>query len=77
MVPGADAMRAVDALLAKHGLATGGFIQCTHLALALQGVDRTRPTRSSSGDSLKDGHRIVGHGRPDAREKSIIGRILG
>jgi heptosyltransferase-3 len=77
MVPGADAMRAVDALLAKHGLATGAFIQVHPTSRWLFKAWTEANNAELIRRLAKDGHRIVITGAPDAREKSIIGRILG
>ena len=76
MVPGPEAMKSVDTLLAKHGLATGGFI---HMHPTSRWLFKAW-TESANTELLrrlaKDGHRVVITGAPDAREKSIIGRIL-
>jgi len=77
MVPGADAMRSVDALLAKHGLATGGFIQLHPTSRWLFKAWTEANNAELIRRLARDGHRIVVTGAPDAREKSIIGRILG
>jgi heptosyltransferase-3 len=77
MVPGADATRAVDALLAKHGLATGGFIHVHPTSRWLFKAWTEAANAELIRRLAKDGHRIVVTGAPDAREKSIIGRILG
>jgi heptosyltransferase-3 len=76
MVPGADAMRAVDALLAKHGLASGGFIQVHPTSRWLFKAWTEAANAELIRRLAKDGHRVVITGAPDAREKSIIGRIL-
>jgi heptosyltransferase-3 len=77
MVPGVDAMKAVDALLGKHGLATGGFIQVHPTSRWLFKAWTEEANAELLRRLSKDGHRVVVTGAPDAREKSIIGRILG
>ena len=76
MVPGPEAMRRVDELLARHGLATGGFV---HFHPTSRWLFKAW-TDGANAEILRrlaaDGHRIVMTAAPDAREKSIAARIL-
>ena len=76
LVPGMEAMKRVDALLAQHGLPPRGFI---HVHPTSRWLFKAWP-EAANAELLrrlqKDGHRVVITGAPDAREKSIIGRIL-
>jgi heptosyltransferase-3 len=76
MVPGDEATQAVDRLLADHGLSAGGFI---HMHPTSRWLFKAWPDDANADlvrRLVKDGHRVVITGAPDAREKSIIGRIL-
>ena len=76
MVPGPEATGRVDQLLAGHGIATRGFI---HVHPTSRWLFKAWP-EGANAELLrrlaKDGHRVVVTGAPDAREKSIVGRIL-
>ncbi len=76
MVPGREAGERVDQLLAGHGIAMRGFI---HVHPTSRWLFKAWP-EGANAELLrrlaKDGHRVVVTGAPDAREKSIIGRIL-
>jgi heptosyltransferase-3 len=76
MVPGEEAARSVDRLLAGHGLASGGFIQVHPTSRWLFKAWPEEANAELIRRLVKDGHRVVVTGAPDAREKSIIGRIL-
>jgi len=76
MVPGPEAMQRVDQLLAQHGLASGGFI---HVHPTSRWLFKAWPEEANSEflrRLVRDGHRVVVTSAPDAREKSIVGRIL-
>jgi heptosyltransferase-3 len=76
MVPGPEAGQRVDALLAAHGLAPKGFVQA-HPTSRWLFKAWTEPANAELLRALvRDGHRVVVTGAPDAREKAIIGRIL-
>jgi heptosyltransferase-3 len=76
MEPGEDARARVDALLAAAGLAPRGFI---HVHPTSRWMFKAW-TEAANAEILRrlarDGHRIVVTAAPDAREKSIMGRIL-
>jgi heptosyltransferase-3 len=75
-VPGEEAVRRVDALLASHGLAGKPFIQA-HPTSRWLFKAWTEPRNAELLRALvHDGHRVVVTGAPDAREKAIVGRIL-
>jgi heptosyltransferase-3 len=76
LVPGDDATQRVDALLAANGLAPKGFIQA-HPTSRWLFKAWTEPRNAELLRALvRDGHRVVVTGAPDAREKAIIGRVL-
>jgi heptosyltransferase-3 len=77
MVPGVEATQKVDALLATHGIAAGNFIQVHPTSRWLFKAWTEEANAQLLRRLVKDGHRVVVTGAPDAREKSIIGRILG
>jgi heptosyltransferase-3 len=77
MVPGDAAMQSVDALLAKHGLAPGGFIHVHPTSRWLFKAWKEDANAELLRRLAKDGHRVVLTSAPDAREKAIAGRILG
>jgi heptosyltransferase-3 len=76
MVPGSEAEAKVEALLAQHGLAPGGFI---HFHPTSRWLFKAW-TDERNGEILArlaaDGHRIALTAAPNAREKAIVGRIL-
>jgi heptosyltransferase III len=76
LVPGLEAMQRVDRLLSEHGLGGGGFI---HLHPTSRWLFKAWTESANTGivrRLLADGHRVVVTAAPDAREKSIVGRIL-
>jgi lipopolysaccharide heptosyltransferase III len=76
MVPGPEAERRVDALLAQHALAAGGFIHAHPTSRWLFKAWTEEANAEILRRILADGHRVVLTSAPDAREKSIVGRIL-
>ena len=76
MVPGLAAMARVDTLLASHGLATGGYIQFHPTSRWLFKAWTEEANAELIRRLARDGHRVVITGAPDAREKSIVGRIV-
>ena len=77
MEPGIDARTRVDALLAAAGLAPRGFI---HVHPTSRWLFKAWPESANAqllARLARDGHRMVVTAAPDAREKSIVGRILG
>ena len=77
MVPGPEATRAVDKLLGERGLADRGFIQVHPTSRWLFKAWPEESNAQLMRRLVMDGHRVVVTGAPDAREKAIIGRILG
>ena len=76
MVPGPEATQRVDQLLAQHGLAAGGFIHAHPTSRWLFKAWTEEANAELMRRLAQDGHRVVVTSAPDAREKSIIGRIL-
>jgi heptosyltransferase III len=76
LVPGLEAMQRVDQVLKERGIASGSFI---HFHPTSRWLFKAW-TESASSELMRrlaaDGHRIVLTAAPDAREKSIVGRIL-
>ncbi|HET7730246.1 MAG TPA: putative lipopolysaccharide heptosyltransferase III [Usitatibacter sp.] len=76
MEPGDEARARVDALLASAGLAPRGFI---HVHPTSRWLFKAW-TDASNAEIIRRlvgaGHRVVVTSAPDAREKSIVGRIL-
>jgi len=76
MVPGPEATQRVDQMLAQHGLAAGGFI---HVHPTSRWLFKAWPENANAELMRRlgsDGHRIVLTSAPDAREKTIVQRIL-
>jgi len=76
MVPGEAAEQRVDGLLAQHGLAAKGFVQVHPTSRWLFKAWTEARNAELLRALVRDGHRVVLTGAPDAREKAIIGRIL-
>jgi heptosyltransferase III len=76
MIPGAEAVARVDALLAAAGLAAKGFIQVHPTSRWLFKAWTDARNAELLRRLARDGHRIVVTSAPDAREKAIIARIL-
>jgi heptosyltransferase III len=76
LVPGMEAMQRIDALLAQHALPARGFIHIHPTSRWLFKAWSEAANAELMRRLVKDGHRVVVTGAPDAREKSIIGRIL-
>jgi len=76
LVPGLEAMQRVDKLLADNGLSNGGFIQVHPTSRWLFKAWTENANAELMRRLVKDGHRVVITGAPDAREKSIIARIV-
>jgi len=76
MVPGLEASERVEQLLAQHGLASGGFIHVHPTSRWLFKAWTEEANSEILRRLAQDGHRVVVTSAPDAREKSIIGRIL-
>jgi len=77
MVPGAAAEARVEALLAGHGLAAGGFI---HLHPASRWLFKCWPAAKVAqlADALQaQGHRLVLTAAPDAKERELIAAVRG
>src|SRR5258708_25067362 len=76
MVPGAEAEKRIDGLLAAASIAPRGFIQ-VHPASRWLFKTWTEAKNAEMLRSLyRDGHRIVVTGAPDPRERAIVARIL-
>lgn len=76
LVPGEAASARVDELLARHGLAPRGFIQAHPTSRWLFKAWTESRNAELLRSLVRDGHRVVLTGAPDAREKAIAGRIL-
>ena len=76
MVPGAEAEARVEALLASHRLDAKGFIQVHPTSRWLFKTWTEAKNAELLRRLVRDGHRVVVSGAPDAREKAIVGRIL-
>jgi heptosyltransferase-3 len=76
MVPGAEATQRVDALLAEHALPPRGFLHFHPTSRWLFKAWTEERNAELLRRLMRDGHRIVLTAAPDAREKSIVGRIL-
>jgi heptosyltransferase III len=76
LVPGREAMQRVDDLLARHALESGRYI---HVHATSRWLFKAW-TEDANADLIRrlarDGHRMVITAAPDAREKSIVGRIV-
>ena len=75
LVPGADAERKVDALLAMHGVIAGQFI---HIHPTSRWLFKTWPAEKFAGLILRldqDGHRVVLTAAPSADERKMIAAI--
>ena len=77
MVPGPEASARVDEILTRHGLAPGGFIQVHPTSRWLFKAWTDEGYAELLRRLARDGHRVVVTAAPDAREKAIVGRILG
>jgi heptosyltransferase-3 len=76
MVPGAQAEKRVEELLASLGIARGAFIQ-VHPGSRWLFKAWTEPKYAELMRALaRDGHPIVVTGAPDTRERAIVARIL-
>jgi heptosyltransferase-3 len=76
MVPGDEATGRVDQLLAQHDLPAGGFIHVHPTSRWLFKAWTEEANAELLRRLVRDGHRVVVTAAPDAREKSIVGRIL-
>ena len=76
MVAGAEAEARVDSLLAAADIAPRGFIQVHPTSRWLFKAWTEGKYAELLRGLVRDGHRIVVTGAPDARERAIIGRIL-
>lgn len=76
MVPGAEAMQSVDSILARHGLVSGAFIHFHPTSRWLFKAWTEAANTEILRRLARDGHRIAVTAAPDAREKSIVARIL-
>jgi heptosyltransferase-3 len=76
LVPGDAATARVDELLEKHGLAARGFIQAHPTSRWLFKSWTESRNAELLRSLVRDGHRVVLTGAPDAKEKAIAGRIL-
>ncbi|APV49651.1 putative lipopolysaccharide heptosyltransferase III [Betaproteobacteria bacterium GR16-43] len=76
MVPGPEADARVEKMLADHGLAAKGFLQVHPTSRWLFKTWTEEKNAALLRSLVRDGHRVVVTGAPDAREKAIIGRIL-
>ena len=76
LVPGLEAMQRVDALLGEHGLVSGAFIHVHPTSRWLFKAWTEGACAELLRRLVRDGHRVVLTSAPDAREKSIAGRIL-
>lgn len=75
--PGAEAQARVDQLLAGAGLGPRTFI---HIHPTSRWLFKTWTEEANSElirRLVRDGHSVVITGAPDAREKAIVGRIVG
>lgn len=75
LVPGAEAERRVDALLAEHGLEAGRFI---HIHPGSRWLFKCWPAERMAGliDQLHfNGHPVVLTGAPDPRELALLAQI--
>jgi heptosyltransferase-3 len=76
MVPGPESEVRVDALLAKHGLASKGFLHVHPTSRWLFKAWTDERNAQLLQLLARDGHRLVLTGAPDAREQAIVKRIL-
>ncbi|HQY46116.1 MAG TPA: putative lipopolysaccharide heptosyltransferase III, partial [Usitatibacteraceae bacterium] len=76
MVPGPEAEAKVDALLAQHGLAAGGFLHVHPTSRWLFKAWTDEANAELLARLAADGHRLVVTGAPNAREQAIVKRIL-
>ena len=74
-VPGAAAESAVEALLAKEGLAAGGFVH-VHPASRWTFKCWTAERNAELIDRLSAAHRVVVTAAPDEAKRAFVGRIL-
>jgi heptosyltransferase-3 len=74
--PARRPVRRVDELLAQHGLAPGSFIHAHPTSRWLFKAWTEEANAELLRRLAHDGHRVVVTAAPDAREKSIVGRIL-
>ncbi|MEW5864679.1 MAG: putative lipopolysaccharide heptosyltransferase III [Pseudomonadota bacterium] len=74
-VPGAEAERRIESLLAEHGLAAGGFV---HLHPTSRWRFKCWPARENAELILRlaaDGHRVVLTAAPEKSETDLAGEI--
>lgn len=76
MEPGDEARARVDALLAAAGVPARGFIQVHPTSRWLFKAWTDAANAELLRRLVRDGHRVVITAAPDAREKSIVARIL-
>jgi heptosyltransferase-3 len=76
LVPGLEAMQRVDALLGEHALVSRAFIHVHPTSRWLFKAWTEGAYAELLRRLVRDGHRVVLTSAPDAREKSIAGRIL-
>ncbi|MGZ5040508.1 MAG: putative lipopolysaccharide heptosyltransferase III [Usitatibacter sp.] len=76
MVPGPEAQARVDALLSAASLPPKGFIQVHPASRWLFKTWTEERNAELLRELVRDGHRVVVTGAPDARERAIVSRIL-
>ena len=76
LVPGADAERSVDAILAQHGLARGAFVQVHAGSRWLFKCWQAERTAALVDAIVADGLAVVLTGAPDAPERALNDAIL-
>jgi heptosyltransferase-3 len=77
LVPGAEAERRVDALLAQQGIVPRGFVQVHAGSRWLFKCWQAERTAALIDAIVADGHTVVTTGAPDARERALNEAILG
>ena len=75
LVPGDAAVAKVDALLAQHGIAPGGFLHVHPTSRWLFKAWTDERNAELLRRLANDGHRLVITGAPNAREQAIVKRI--
>jgi len=76
MVPGAEAEAKVDALLAQQGLGAKGFLHVHPTSRWLFKAWTDERNAQLLRLLVRDGHKVVVTGAPNAREQAIVKRIL-